>query len=175
MGTLIRSSSVRRSTPASQQLWDYPKVRTPFRVADRYYFSANDGLQNQDVLYTRKTLGDGEVEVVIDPNTWSEDGTVALGGTSFSPDGRYLAYAVADAGSDWKTWRIRDLSTGIDLPDRIKWSKFAEPGLDARWQRLLLWSLRRTRRGRRLRRQERVHEALPPRPGNAPVTGHPRP
>ncbi|MDG2201466.1 MAG: prolyl oligopeptidase family serine peptidase [Phycisphaerales bacterium] len=110
-----------------QQLWDYPKVRTPFRVADRYYFSANDGLQNQDVLYTRKTLGGGEVEVLIDPNTWSEDGTVALGGTSFSPDGRYLAYAVADAGSDWKTWRIRDLSTGLDLPDRIKWSKFADP------------------------------------------------
>lgn len=108
------------------ELWDYPKVRTPFRIADRYYFSANDGLQNQDVLYVRRSL-DEDPEVVIDPNGWSEDGTIALGGLSFSPDGRYLAYAVADAGSDWKTWKIRDLATGIDLPDRIKWSKFANP------------------------------------------------
>ncbi|MEE2718693.1 MAG: prolyl oligopeptidase family serine peptidase [Planctomycetota bacterium] len=109
------------------ELWNYEKIRTPYRVGDRIYFSANSGLQNQDVLYSRRSLDDEAVEVVLDPNTWSEDGTVALGGTSFSPDGRYLAYAVADAGSDWKTWRIRDLSTGVDLPDRIRWSKFTTP------------------------------------------------
>lgn len=109
------------------ELWNYEKIRTPYRIGDRIYFSANSGLQNQDVLYARSGLESDEVEVVLDPNTWSDDGTVALGGTSFSPDGRYLAYAVADAGSDWKTWRIRDLSTGVDLPDRIKWSKFTTP------------------------------------------------
>ncbi len=109
------------------ELWNYEKIRTPYRIGDRIYFSANTGLQNQDVLYSRSGSGEGPIQVVLDPNRWSEDGTVALGGTSFSPDGRYLAYAVADAGSDWKTWRIRDLSTGVDLPDEIRWSKFSTP------------------------------------------------
>jgi prolyl oligopeptidase len=107
-------------------LWDYPKYRTPFKAGGRYYVYENDGLQNQDVLYTKDTI-DGEQHMLLDPNAWSADGTVAMSGTSFSDDGRYMAYAIADAGSDWKTWKIRDLGTGSDLPETIEWSKFSTP------------------------------------------------
>ncbi|MDG2291197.1 MAG: hypothetical protein P8L37_00950, partial [Phycisphaerales bacterium] len=107
-------------------LWDYPKYRTPLKAGGRYYVYENDGLQNQDVLYTMDSIG-GDQRVLLDPNTWSEDGTIAMGGTSFSDDGRYMAYAIADAGSDWKTWKIRDLATNADLPESIEWSKFTTP------------------------------------------------
>jgi prolyl oligopeptidase len=86
------------------ELWNYERYSTPHKVAGRYYFSKNDGLQNQSVLYALDRLDD-EPRVVLDPNTWSKDGTVALTGTAFSDDGKYLAYGVADAGSDWQTWR----------------------------------------------------------------------
>jgi len=109
-----------------EQLWNYPKFRTPFKVGGRYFFSANTGLQNQDVLYTMESL-DSDPTILLDPNTWSDDGTVALGGTSFSDDGRYMSYAVADAGSDWKTWKIRNLETDEDLDETIEWSKFSTP------------------------------------------------
>ena len=109
-----------------ESLWDYPKYRTPFKAGGRYYMFENDGLQNQDVLYVMDAL-DEEPAILLDPNTWSKDGTVALGGTSFSDDGRYMAYAIADAGSDWKTWKIRDLESDVDLPETIEWSKFSTP------------------------------------------------
>ncbi len=81
------------------ELWNYEKYGVPFAEGGRYYFFLNDGLQNQSVLYTQKSLDDTP-EVLIDPNTWSADGTVALAGARVSPDGRYLAYGIQDAGSD---------------------------------------------------------------------------
>lgn len=108
------------------ELWNYERFGEPQKVAGRYYFTRNSGLQNQAVLYVQDRL-DSEPTVVIDPNTWSQDGTVALAGTSFSPDGRHLAYAVQDAGSDWLEWRILDLQTLETLDERLKWVKFNSP------------------------------------------------
>src|SRR5262245_59288546 len=102
------------------ELWNFERYSAPFKVAGRYYFSKNDGLQNQSVLYTVDTL-DGEPRVVLDPNKWSKDGTVALAGMSFSDDGKHLAYGVAEAGSDWVTWRVMNLATGKVLDDEVKW------------------------------------------------------
>ena len=112
------------------ELWNYEKFGTPFEEGGKYYFYKNDGLQNQYVLYTQDTL-DAEPEVLIDPNTWSEDGTVALAGTQFSDDGKYLAYGVQTAGSDWRTWKIMDLSTREDTGDALEWVKFNSPTWDA--------------------------------------------
>lgn len=106
------------------ELWNYEKFSAPVKAGGRYFFSKNDGLQNQSVLYKQDTL-DAEPTVLIDPNKWSKDGTVALGSTSFSDDGRYLAYSVADAGSDWNTWRILEVDTGRLLDDELKWVKFS--------------------------------------------------
>jgi prolyl oligopeptidase len=105
-------------------LWDFAKFSAPFKAGGRYYFSKNSGLQNQFVLYMMDSL-DSEPKVLFDPNTWSKDGTVALAGTHFSDDGKYVAYAVAEAGSDWQKIKIHDLESGIDLPDLIEWVKFS--------------------------------------------------
>jgi prolyl oligopeptidase len=104
------------------ELWNYEKLSPPRKVAGRYYFTKNDGLQNQSVLYVTDSLG-GEPRVVLDPNKWSKDGTVALSGESFSDDGKYLAYGVAEAGSDWHTWRVLALGPDKVLDDEVKWSK----------------------------------------------------
>ena len=106
------------------ELWNYEKYSSPFKIAGTYYFFKNDGLQNQSVFYTVGEKLDGEARVVLDPNTWSEDGTVALAGLSFSEDGRYMAYAKADAGSDWTQWYVHDLRSGNDLGDVLNWTKF---------------------------------------------------
>jgi prolyl oligopeptidase len=82
----------------------------------------NDGLQNQPVLYVMETLA-AKPRPLIDPNTWSADGTIALGGLAFSKDGRYLAYCHAEAGSDWVVWQVMEIGSGKILPDRLQWSK----------------------------------------------------
>ena len=104
-------------------LWNYAKYGTPFRHGDNYYYYKNDGLQNQNVLYKMADL-DGEPSVLIDPNTWSDDGTIALDGTAFSDDGKYLAYGVQESGSDWRTWYVMEIETGKKLDDELKWIKF---------------------------------------------------
>ncbi|HEV3204875.1 MAG TPA: S9 family peptidase, partial [Gemmataceae bacterium] len=106
------------------ELWNYEKYSVPFKVAGRYYFSKNDGLQNQSVLYGLESLN-GEPRVVIDPNKWSKDGTVALAGLSFSDDGKYIAYGRAEAGSDWTTWKILAVESGKVLDDEVKWVKYS--------------------------------------------------
>ena len=111
-------------------LWNYEKVTAPAKVAGRYFFRKNDGLQNQAVLYVMEKLG-GEPRVLIDPNLWTKDGTVALGATAVSPDGRFLAYAVSEAGSDWTTLKVLDVDTGKPLGDEIKWVKFSTPSWTA--------------------------------------------
>jgi len=111
------------------ELWDYEKYSTPWKVGGRYYIAKNDGLQNHSVIYVMDSL-DGERRVLFNPNDWSKDGTVALGGMSFSEDGRFVAYAVQDAGSDWRTWKVRDIETGKDLADRLEYLKFTNAAWD---------------------------------------------
>lgn len=105
-------------------LWDYEKFGIPQAAGGRFFYTKNAGLQNQAVLYTARSLG-ATSRVLIDPNTLSNDGTVALSGISISYDGRYAAYSVSASGSDWQTWRVREVASGRDLPDTIEWSKFS--------------------------------------------------
>ena len=107
-----------------QALWDYERFGSPRKRAGRYYFTRNDGLQNQSVLYSQASL-DSVPEVVIDPNAWSEDGTVSLGDWVVSEDGRHVAYSKRRAGSDWNEWHVLDVAEGQDLPDHLRWSKFS--------------------------------------------------
>lgn len=106
------------------ELYNFEKYGVPFQEGDRYFWTRNDGLQQQNVLYTAAKLT-GTPAVALDPNTLSKDGTVALSGYAPSRDGKLLAYGVAAAGSDWQTWKVRDLSTGKDLADELKWVKFS--------------------------------------------------
>ncbi|MBD1839643.1 prolyl oligopeptidase family serine peptidase [Coleofasciculus sp. FACHB-501] len=106
------------------QLWDYEKYSLPFKAGDRYFYFKNDGLQNQSVLYTLTSL-DGEPKVLLDPNKLSEDGTIALSGIAISEDGNLMAYGLSTSGSDWQEWKVRDVETGEDLSDHLKWIKFS--------------------------------------------------
>ena len=105
-------------------LWNYPKIGSPRKEGEFYYFFKNNGLQNQSILYRQKGLT-GSLEVFIDPNKFSADGTIALGGQSFSKQARYMTYLIARSGSDWQEAIIRDLSTGRNIDDTIKWIKFS--------------------------------------------------
>lgn len=106
------------------ELWNYEKFGTPFKKGGRYYMTHNDGLQNQNVMKMMETL-ESAPKILLDPNSWSKDGTVALSGSAFSDDGRYVAYGVQDAGSDWNTWRIKEIETDKVLDDELKWVKFS--------------------------------------------------
>jgi prolyl oligopeptidase len=106
------------------KLWDYEKFSVPFEDGGHYFYLRNSGLQNQSVLYTMPSL-DGTPRELLDPNKLSKDGTVALAGLSVNDEGTKLAYALADAGSDWITWHVRSVETGQDTDDVIKWSKFS--------------------------------------------------
>jgi prolyl oligopeptidase len=108
------------------QLWDYEKYSIPFKQGEeqRYFYFKNDGLQNQSVLYTLKHLAD-EPRILLDPNQLSMDGTVALSGIAVSEDGKLLAYGLSTAGSDWQEWKVRDVETGEDLEDHLRWIKFS--------------------------------------------------
>jgi prolyl oligopeptidase len=104
------------------ELWNYPKVSLPFREGGRLFYSKNSGLQRQSVWHTRATL-DGAESVVIDPNALSPDGSLALAGFSPSPDGRYLLYGVSEGGADWRVLYVRDLQSGKQLTDTVRWLK----------------------------------------------------
>jgi prolyl oligopeptidase len=107
------------------KLWTYERYGVPFkRLGSLYFYTGNDGHQNQDVLYKQFSL-DSSAHVLIDPNTLSTDGTVALVGTALSHDGKLMAYGLSTAGSDWREYRVRDTKTGTDLPDQLKWIKFS--------------------------------------------------
>jgi prolyl oligopeptidase len=106
------------------QIWDYERYSTPFWKGDYYFFYKNDGMQNQSVLYVREGI-DGEPRVLLDPNAMSEDGTISLSSLSISDDARYLAYGISRGGSDWSELYVREIETGKDLEDHIKWVKFS--------------------------------------------------
>jgi prolyl oligopeptidase len=105
------------------ELWNYPRYSTPHKEGSKYFFSKNDGLQNQAVMYELDSL-DGTPKLLLDPNSWSKDGTVALAGVGFTNDAKYLAYGVAEAGSDWNNWKVMDIASRKVLDDEIKWVKF---------------------------------------------------
>ena len=106
------------------ELWNYVRYGVPQVRGGRYFYHRNDGLQNQAILYTADSLTD-EPRVLLDPNKLSADGTVALSGYELTDDGKLMAYGLAEAGSDWETWRVRDVATAKDLPDEIRWVKFS--------------------------------------------------
>jgi len=107
-------------------LWNFEKYSDPIKAGGRYFYEKNDGLQNQPVLYTLDSL-DGDARALLDPNEWSEDGTAALSVYRVSKDGAYIAYSVAEAGSDWQTWRIKQIESGRVLDDEIRWAKYSIP------------------------------------------------
>jgi prolyl oligopeptidase len=106
-----------------EKLWNFERYGTPWTRGGRYFFSKNDGLQNQSVYYWAPTLA-AEPKLLLDPNGLSEDGTTAVGSFSVSDDGKLVAYSLSDAGSDWQRWKVLEVDTGKDRPDLIEWSKF---------------------------------------------------
>lgn len=109
------------------ELINFPRLSSPFRVGEYYFFSKNDGLQNQSVYYYQKGL-DGEPMVFIDPNALNPDGTTSISLLGASKDKKYMAYSRSDAGSDWRKIYIRDIATNTDLPDELEWVKFSGAG-----------------------------------------------
>jgi prolyl oligopeptidase len=122
LGNLPEREAIRRRLT---ELWNFERYGVPVREGGRYFFTRNDGLQDQSVLYTLESL-DGVPRVLIDPNALSHDGTIALASFNASPDGRLVAYGLAHAGSDWQEWKVRDVATGRDLPDHLRWVKFSQ-------------------------------------------------
>ncbi|MBC7545929.1 MAG: S9 family peptidase [Candidatus Sericytochromatia bacterium] len=121
----IDESPVRRQLHKRlTEVWNYPRIATPVRRGEYLYFSKNDGLQNQAPLYRQKGMT-GKPQLVLDPNTLSSDGTVALKQTEFDKAGRYMAYGLSRSGSDGQDYRIRNLQTGKDLPETLHWCQFA--------------------------------------------------
>lgn len=104
-------------------LFDYERFSIPQKAGGQYFFTKNDGLQNQSPLYVRNGLNGGD-RILIDPNSWAKDGATALDQWEPSPDGKLVAYAIQDGGSDWRTIRVLDVASGQPVGDEIKWAKF---------------------------------------------------
>lgn len=107
-----------------KELWNYPRYSVPFHAAEKYFIFKNDGLQQQAVLYLMHGIN-GKEEVLLDPNKFSKDGTVALTNIVPSPDGKYLAYGISSAGSDWIEIKVLDLESRVELSDKLNWIKFS--------------------------------------------------
>ena len=121
LSTIERRDQIRERL---EHVWNYERFSAPSREGPNYVFYKNSGLQNQSVLHVAPALN-APARVLIDPNLFSSDGTVALSGLAFSHDGGLVAYAISVSGSDWLEWRVRDVATGVDLPDRVQWAKFS--------------------------------------------------
>src|SRR5256885_5877495 len=106
------------------ELWNYERYSPPVQKGGQYFYAKNDGLQNQPVFYVAGSYK-AEGRVLIDPNKWSKDGTIALSSSSPRDDGKYLAYARSEAGSDWQEIYVLNVATGKDESDHLKWSRFA--------------------------------------------------
>ena len=106
-----------------EELWNYPRYSSPFKKAQYYYYFKNDGLQNQSVMYRQNGLT-GKPEEFLNPNTLNKEGIAALGGTSFSKTGKYFAYSIAVAGSDWQEIFVMESATKKVLKDKVEWTKF---------------------------------------------------
>ena len=106
------------------ELYDYERFGLPVKKGGLYFYTHNSGLQNQSVLFVRQGV-QGEARQLIDPNGWSADGATALAEWNPSEDGKLLAYAIQDGGTDWRTVRVLDVATGKILPDELKWLKYS--------------------------------------------------
>ena len=106
------------------EIWNYARFSAPFKGGERYFYFQNTGLQNQSILYVQDRRN-APPRVLLDPNVLSPDGTVALSGQAASDNGRYLAYSISTSGSDWQEMHVRDVNTGRDLADTLKWVKFS--------------------------------------------------
>jgi len=106
------------------KVWNYERYGTPYKKGGRYFYSYNSGLQAQSIVYWTRSLK-AKPKVLLDPNTLSKDGTVALSGYSISDNGKYVAYGIARAGSDWQEWHVRNITTDKQLADKIEWVKFS--------------------------------------------------
>lgn len=106
------------------ELYNYERFGLPTKAGTRYFYSRNDGLQPQSVLYVREGLK-GEGRILIDPNSWAKDGATALAEWTPSEDGKHLLYSVQDGGTDWRIVRVKDVATGKDLDDEVRWVKFS--------------------------------------------------
>ena len=127
--TLTQSylSEIPERKPITEQLkkiWNYERILLPAHVGNNYFYGRNNGLQNQNVIYVTTDLNKPG-RILLDPNKLSKDGTVALNQKAFSLDGHLMAYSMSTGGSDWQEWHVRDVETGKDLKDVIKWSKFS--------------------------------------------------
>lgn len=111
-------------TKRMQKLFDYERFGLPRKAGSRYFYTRNDGLQNQSILYVRDSLN-GEGRTLIDPNEWAKDGATALSGWVPSADGSKLIYSIQDGGSDWRTLKVLDVDSGEILSDEIEWVKFS--------------------------------------------------
>src|SRR5258708_2562555 len=106
------------------ELWDYPKVGIPALEGGRYFYTKNSGLQRQSPIYMRASLT-APSTLVIDPNVLSPDGSVSLAEWRPSRDGRLLVYGLSEGGADWQTLHVRDIDSGKDLPDEVRWMRFS--------------------------------------------------
>ncbi|NOY36257.1 MAG: S9 family peptidase [Chlorobi bacterium] len=106
------------------EIWNYPRMSSPWKAGGYYFFTKNDGLQNQSVYYMMDSLG-AEPRIILDPNTLSKDGTVALTAFNVSRDGKYLAYGISRGGSDWREFFVKDVKTGKNFDDHLQWIKFS--------------------------------------------------
>ncbi len=167
LGSIPERAGIRKRLT---ELWNYERFGMPVKDGGRYFFVKNDGLQNQNVLYTMATQ-DAPPRLLLDPNELSPDGTVALICFVVSPGGRYVAYGLASGGSDWQEWRVRDVDTGCDLPDHLKWVKFSRRLLGAKRRGLLLQPLRRARGRRPVDGTTYLSEAVLPSAGDSAVRG----
>ena len=112
-----------------ERLWNYERYSMPHKEGNRYFYRKNDGLQNQSLFYTAASLN-GKPRVLLDPNRLSDQGTISLADYSISPDGSFMAYGLSTSGSDWMEWKIREVSTGKDLKETLRWIKFAGASWD---------------------------------------------
>ncbi|HET7796584.1 MAG TPA: S9 family peptidase, partial [Nevskia sp.] len=106
------------------EIWNYERYTSPHQYGGRYFYTRNDGLQNQAILYVADTL-DAKPRVLLDPNTLSKDGTIALKAYTISEDGKHLAYGLSSGGSDWEEWRVLDVDTGKNTDDVLKWVRYS--------------------------------------------------
>ena len=123
-GVLDKLPQRARYAARLKELWNYPRYGLPFTEAGLVFYRKNDGLQNQSVLFVQSGLA-AQPRVLLDPNPLAADGTIALTTTEVSHDGRWLGYGTAVAGSDWNEFRVRDVATGRDTADVIRWVKFS--------------------------------------------------
>ena len=107
------------------QLWDFPKVSIPIRKGEKYFYEKNSGLQRQSPIYVRSSLT-APANLLLDPNAISPDGSISLSQWMPSQDGSMLAYGLSEGGADWLTLHVRDVASGKDLADEVRWVRFSE-------------------------------------------------